>query len=724
MSSPRSFPQVWSIPAVCGILSLASCGKNKVVETGAVPLPADVPAVLGKNRAAEQPGPMARMQEKSRIHWQPWSKETFEAAGKARRLVFAVVSLPQMADTFPVIAELENDPEILSVINNNYTPVMVDADTARECGLISVELCTELNKAVRFPMFVWMAGEANPVAWVPAEAGDSKSNAELFRNSHAMVSAMWSDDMQYVLGNSERDDVQRRNRIAARNTARVSGRKDDGAEVKALRQFVSLYDPIGRTFDQSGGLFPSGSIELLAAATLNAGLPQDLREQSRKVLESLLEDILPGAMFDPLDGGVFSARAGGDWALPSYTRDCSTQARAAAALFAAHAATGDEMALRRAYEVLRFAENDYLLDGGLFALGATKGSRTRDWLWKVDEIEALLPPEDAAWWIRVSGMNPLGNLPSELDAERQYFRLNTISLSKSPTELASAANLSVDDFNRKFADIVGKLRAARERKLGTWRDASPHLSSTVRMASAYARAFAISGDAAWREKAVKTLAAAKKEFTQPEGIRLVTAAGDYPPAASAARAFHYALTANAALDVAEITGDPLWSAWADDIAATASEQFVADGYLKECPDDAVVIDAPVSDAVMMFDDSSSGLMSMAETRLVHSGGRIPAPLSAVIAGFPAEAARTPVMYTDFLTASLVREFPTRVIVGENPPPALQDELNRLIPRMVQKRKAAKDDAIPAGWVRVIRPGGEQAMTNTVQGLRDALLPSR
>ena len=55
----------------------------------------------------------------------------------------------------------------------------------------------------------------------------------------------------------------------------------------------------------------------------------------------LLVDLLPSPMFDPLDGGVFTSRRGTSWALPNFTRDCLSQARAAVALFNAYRATGE-----------------------------------------------------------------------------------------------------------------------------------------------------------------------------------------------------------------------------------------------------------------------------------------------------------------------------------------------------------------------------------------------
>ena len=81
------------------------------------------------------------------------------------------------------------------------------------------------------------------------------------------------------------------------------------------RQLASFYDPYSRSFDEAGGLFPSGAIDLLATAAIHPGVPAETRTRSLETTRELLADLLPSAMFDPLEGGVFSSRRGNSWAL-------------------------------------------------------------------------------------------------------------------------------------------------------------------------------------------------------------------------------------------------------------------------------------------------------------------------------------------------------------------------------------------------------------------------
>ena len=147
--------------------------------------------------------------------------------------------------------------------------------------------------------------------------------------------------------------------------------------LRSLRQLTSFYDPYSRSFDEAGGLFPAGAIDLLSTAAIHPGLPAETRARCLETARELLVDLLPSAMFDPLEGGVFSSRRGNSWALPAFYRDCVSQARAAVALINAYRATGDKRALEKALGLISFAEKSYRHLRGRVLRRHGRGNRPR-----------------------------------------------------------------------------------------------------------------------------------------------------------------------------------------------------------------------------------------------------------------------------------------------------------------------------------------------------------
>ncbi|MEO5912932.1 MAG: DUF255 domain-containing protein [Luteolibacter sp.] len=704
------------------MLGTGGCRKLKSAEKQATTVPAVVASELDSNGLGAFPGAVYRSQAGSPIHWQPWTRETMDRAKAAKRLVFAVIAMPQQPGFQSVLASLASDPALVGAINSTYVPVLVDGDAAREIGLLTADLCAEIKRPLQLPLFVWMTPDGDPVAWIPVSKSSSSNVADLFNQSHSMVSRMWAEDSAYVVKNSGLDNAARRARISQRKNANVMSEQPAEDVVRSIRQLASFYDPASRSFDEAGGLFPAGSLDLLATAAIQPGLPADTRLRCIDTTRELLVDLLPSAMFDPLDGGVFTSRRGTSWALPSFSRDCLTQGRVAIALMDAYRATGDQRALEKALGLITFSEKTYLTTEGLFSVGMSVETNPASWLWSVEDIEKELPPEDASWWIKATQMKGLGNLPSEVDPRREFFRCNSLGIGQSLTEIASAQSQSPETFAPRFDSARKILLKVRNARLGPMvRDDCSHAAATFRMVSAYAAAFGVTGDDKFLKKAVDLLEKARAAFA--EGPKLREFSKDAPKSLGEGRAFIYGLALQAAIDVSAITSDDKWLVWSEDLATTAAELFTDSEFLKECPDDAKIIDLPVTDLVMLFDDSTAGMISFAECRLAERGRPLVKTFSELATPLPTYSVDRPILHTDLLQATIAREFKVTVIAGANISADLKLATERLPPRMIQRRAAKPADEIPPGMVKVLFSNDKSRLVSTVQALQEAVLPS-
>ena len=708
------------IAAAC--VAGTSCRKARHDEgAGGMTAPAFVPD-LENNGLAAMPGAVYHSQVRSPIHWQPWTPETMQRAKAAKRLVFAVIALPQQPGYNRVLAELARDPDLVAVINDYYVPVLIDGDASREAGLLTADLCSEIKRPLQLPLFVWMTPDANPVAWIPVPNSPDLKLSKIFNQSHSMVARSWLDDPAYIAKNSALDNASRRERLSRRKNLNMMSEQPAQDAIRAIRQLASFYDPSSRTFDEAGGLFPAGAIDLMSTAAMHPGVPADVRGRCLDTTRELLVDLLSSAMFDPLEGGVFSSRRNTSWALPMFCRDCVSQCRAAVALFNAYTATKNPRALEKALDLIAFAEKNFKTSEGLFAVGVTDESPPSAWLWNVEEIDKALPAEDAAWWIRATGMKGLGNLPSEADTRREYFRSNSIGLGKSVAELAAEAHVAPEAFAPRFESVRKTLLKMRNARLGDLaRDDCSHAGATLRMVSAYAAAFSATGEMKFRDKAVDLLEKARNSFADRPGLRLFSKPS--PPSIGEGRAFLYGLALQSALDVSTITSDHKWLDWAEDLATTAAERFTAANFLKECPDDAKICDVPVTDLVMLFDDSTAGLISFAECRLAQSERPLVSAFSDLATPLPTYSVDRPILHTDLLQATLARHFWVTVIPGTNLAADMKLAVERLPMRMVQRRAAKSSDEVPSGSVKVVFFNGESHLVSNPRALEEAILPS-
>jgi uncharacterized protein YyaL (SSP411 family) len=717
MSRRMSRPILMQATCLLSFLVLAACRGRHVSEEGISRPEAVVDPVLRSNRVSALPSPVYQSQAKSPIFWQPWSQETLALAKESRRLLFVVVALPQHGSYQRILESIAMNPRVTAVMNHECIPVLIDADACREIGLLMEDLCSEIQRPLQMPVFMWMTHEGNPVAWAPVAAQAPREVCDLFDQSHATVGRVWRDDPDYVLRNSASDNLLRKERMVARRTETRISEKPEQDVVVALRQLTALYDPYSAGFDQAGTLVPAGLLELLAVVSRHPSLPDDLRSKSRSILIELSTALLPSAMFDPLDGGVFSSRRGSvTWSAPSFLRDCLNQARIVSALSEVYQTTGDRFALERAQGILNFAEQQYRTADGLYTLGGSDPGPPDQWMWTVEQIREILPADHAEWWIRESRVNALGNLPSEADPLREFFRSNTLALSKPIEQLAEQSGMGRESFLAMFESSRHKLLEARNKRLeGLFRDASPHAASTFRMVSAYAAMFTATKDDAHREKAVELLNKAREAFQR--GRFLSSMKQGAADSISMARAFPHALALQAALDVAAITDLPEWKLWAEDLATVSAELFADEGFVRECPPSAEVIPLPIADRVMLFDDTSLGLFAMAEVRLAALERPMVRHFREIVSPLPTYFLERPVSHTDLILAALLRSYPITVTQGENLSGDLQSAVHGLSIRSVLRRDAKAQDQVPAGAIQVSGGSGAETILRNPDELR-------
>jgi uncharacterized protein len=690
--------------------------------------PAESPRVtaveLDSNGLGSLPGTLYQSQVGSPIHWQPWTPETMARAKAANRLIFAVVVMPQFSGWQAVTKALEQDKTLVASINSRYVPVLVDGDASRELGLLALDLCSEIKRELDMPLFLWMTSAGNAVAWIPVKSSPVENVANLFSQSDSMIYETWQDDLQnhktYVLDNSAADNANRRSRISQRKQTQQMSKEPAPEVLRSLRQLVSFYDPATRSLDETGGLFPAGTLSLLATAAIQPGVPADLRSRCLETTRELMVDLGESAMFDPLDGGLFTSREGPSWCLPSFSQDCVSQARALIALTDVYRATSAVQTLEKTRALIASVEKKFTTKEGLFAVGIAPQVRTANWLWSIEEIEKELPPEDAKWWIKATKMKGIGNLPSEIDPRREHFRSNSIGLDKSATQLAADLGQPAQTFLPHFDSVRLKLLAARDKRIGpVTRDDCSHAGASFRMVSAYAAMFGVTGEVGFRDKAVALLEKSQTAFS--DGPRLRLFSKDAPKSISAGRAFLYGLAIQAALDVSVITSDEKYVTWSEDLATTAAELFGSSESLRECPDDAKIIDLPVSDSTMLFDDSTTGLISFAECRLADRGRPLVPTFSALATSLPVSAAIHPTLRTDILQATMAREFKVSIVMGDQIPAELKLAAECLPLRMFQRRAAKPSDEVPAGSMMIRFGDGERRVISTAKALQEAVL---
>ncbi|MGC4014040.1 MAG: DUF255 domain-containing protein [Luteolibacter sp.] len=721
MRFPSVFPRL--ALAASGVLLLSglpSCRKPAGASTAAT-TPADIAPELLSNRLGDSSSAFLSDQASSPVHWQTWSPETFARAKRADRLVFAIFALPQQAESSNVLKSINAETSLVNDLNASFVPVLVDSDACRETGFLAAVLCSEIKQPFSMPLFVWMTPEGCPVAWIPAKARKGGFR-DLFEQSSSLVGRMWMESPEsrtYILNNSRSDNQARSKRLAKLASLATPAEDPAMTGLRAVRQLSTFYDAGSHSFDNAGGLFPAGGLETLASVPLVNGVPADIVSRCREAAQGLSADLSTSAMLDPLDGCIYSARWGGGWDLPSFTRDCPNHARSLTSIAVAARLSKNPQLISQILAGIDFAEKTYGTSEGLFALGRQDLQPRENSLWSLDQLEKALSPEELKVWTSVSGLKNLGNIPVESDPNREQFRRNSLALKVTPEEVAAKLGMAPAAAREHFESGRRKiLKLRQERGATVAEDSRPHAVASFRMISAYAAAYGLTGDPALRKKAVETFQRARETFARDGGLLPFTGKED---GVNSGRAFLYGVAIQAALDVADTTLDADAAAWAAKFSETAAAKFLDGDTLREVTAAGSVLDLPISDRAMVYEDSSAGLLAGAAARLQRLGVQLPGSYATAITPLPKEVLEFPLVHADLLQASLISYQAPVVLVAPDASPELKEAVCRLPLRTAPRRMATAADGVPAGQVKILFSDGTSKTAATADALGTVIL---
>ncbi|MGB6219835.1 DUF255 domain-containing protein [Haloferula sp.] len=653
---------------------LVGCSKPKTsAEEDSKPPPELVPEIQ-KNRLSAEPSTFLSYAANSKVNWQPWTPEVLEYAKKARRMILVVVGSARYSGCFETLEALEKNPALVSRINEEYVPVLTDIDLTRETGLLAYNLSSESRAPISFPFVMLLSPEGNPVTWHSLNFSSSKEIRNFFDNSLEVIGRLWDDSPDYVTEDSASKAEFRRNNLPDPDEEVPDLAERQQRYQAAMRQLESFYDEDVSSLSGSGGLFPFGIFDTLTLAQFDTTIPEEQRKKYGDTLESFVETLLSSAMVDVLDGGIHPARRGSSWNLVMGRRDCSTQARAGRIFARMYQLYGYPGTLEAAIAAVRFAEERYQTPSGLFCLSEKpQPADSKSWLWMIDQISSVLTEDEFKVWEIYSQLSEIGNLPSEADPDRTYFRLNSLAAALSLEEVAAASDMELEQVQALIESGRKKLRKAREAEISAPSpDTAPSALASFRMVSAYAALYAATKNPEWKEKAVALGKASRKQFLA--NLFLNERPDAEPEGASDGRAFSYAVAVQAGLDLGAITLEDEWYSWAQDLSTLLAEHFVTeDGRLLEVRKVSQVVDIDYEDRMMIFDDSTAGLVQLNLQRLKALGFRTPPALAAWLNSVP-PVERFPIVFTDALLA-ISHEWNHSVI---NAGPTLSDELAEAI----------------------------------------------
>ncbi|MDY6918075.1 MAG: thioredoxin domain-containing protein [Chloroflexota bacterium] len=522
------------------------------------------------NRLIQETSPYLLQHAHNPVDWYPWGDEPFQRARAEDRPL--LVSIGYSACHWCHVMERESfeNEDTARLMNRDFICVKVDREEHPDVDSVYMEAVQAMTGRGGWPLTVFLTPDGRPFfggTYFPPDDSHGlpgfrrvlQTVADAYRNRRPLV----MDAAQQVLS----------------SVGQVSGPDAAGRTLNA-DILQSAYRALAGTFDASNGGFGMApkfpqpmAHEFLLRWHHRTGEPQAL-----SMVESTLDRMASGGIYDQVGGGFHRYSTDGRWLVPHFEKMLYDNALLSRLYLHAYQVTGNPRYRRVAEETLDYVLREMTGPAGEFHSAQDadiEGEEGRYYVWTARDFSEALDKEDARLMLQYFGVTDEGNFEGKnvlhVPADLSVF---SASLAADAEEIAAV----VDRSKRR-------LLAAREQRGRPNRDEKALTSWNAMMLHGFAEAAGILGRDDYRRAAIAGAAFLLREVRQGDLLLHTYRDGQ---AKIPGYLDDYALLVDALLAVHEATFEQRWLEEAVQLAGRMTQRFAdasGDGLLYDTAGD-------------------------------------------------------------------------------------------------------------------------------------------
>jgi uncharacterized protein YyaL (SSP411 family) len=444
------------------------------------------------NRLAREKSPYLLQHQHNPVDWFPWGDEAFARARKENRPIFLSIGYSTCHWCHVMERESFESDSVAVYLNQHFVSIKVDREERPDVDKIYMTFVQSTTGAGGWPLNCFLTPELKPFYGGTYFPPETKYGRPSFLALIKRIHNLWETRHDDLLHSAEELHAKMGDLVG---NAEPSGLLLTPAVLSnAVASLKRLYDAKNGGF---GGApkFPQPS---QPAFLLSHGVRVGDQESVKMVLHTC-EQMAAGGIHDQLGGGFARYSVDAEWLVPHFEKMLYDNAQLATLYLDAYLVSGDARHADTARDILAYVLRDMTHpEGGFYSAedADSEGKEGKFYCWTRAELSSLLTTEEFNVATRYFGVTEQGNFVDHSD----------------PNPLPRQNVLSIVDPHHGPGDEAllhsakEKMLAARAKRL------RPHLDDKVLaswnglMLGAFARAYAVLGDEAYRAAAEKNLA--------------------------------------------------------------------------------------------------------------------------------------------------------------------------------------------------------------------------
>ena len=605
---------------------------------------------MSENRLGRETSPYLLQHKDNPVHWWAWGPEALAEAKRTGKPILLSVGYAACHWCHVMAHESFEDEATAAVMNELFVPIKVDREERPDIDAIYMGALHALGEQGGWPLTMFLDPDARPVWGGTYFPKETRFGRPAFVDVLGRIAQVFREEPEKVANNARLLTEG----LAAPPSGSAIATIDDRLLRDLTTRMAPAVDPI------HGGIrgapkFPQWSFFWML---WRGGIRYDVAA-AREAVITTLRRICQGGIYDHLGGGFARYSVDEEWLVPHFEKMLYDNALLLDLLTEVWRETQEPLFAARVAETVGWIEREMIADGGGFAASLdadSEGEEGKFYVWSLDEILAVLGPEEGRFFADVYDVTPEGN-----------FEGHTILNRLSSLPLRSVAD------EQRLAAARTKLLEARSKRVRPGWDDKVLADWNGLMIAALARASLIFDKPRWLELARRAFDFVLTSMTKDGRLQHAWRAGI---AKAPATASDYANMIWGALRLHEATGEQRYFDQARAWTETLDRHYWIDtegGYATSADDTRDVIvrlrpgsddAAPNANAIQLANLVALGMLTEVSKYFDRA--------QAIQAAFATEFGRNVVAHTGLLAASIDLIAPQLVVIAGSKLPGGQD----------------------------------------------------
>jgi hypothetical protein len=339
------------------------------------------------------------------VDWFPWSDEAFEKARQEDKPILLSIGYSACHWCHVMAHESFENEAIAQLMNDHFINIKVDREERPDLDTIYMNAVQMMTGHGGWPMTMFLTPEGVPFYGGTYFPPEDRYNIPGFPRVLLSLAEAWRE---------RRDEVRQNGAALLGELDRLSQAQSRDSVLNqallehAIEDLQSRFDPEYGGFSPRGPKFP-------AAMNLTFLLRQSQRTNDHALLHIVthtLDKMAKGGLYDQLGGGFHRYSVDEKWLVPHFEKMLYDNALLSRLSLNAWQVTGQDFYKRITTETLDYIVREMTdASGGFYSTqdADSEGEEGKFFVWRPEEVSALLGESDAALFCRYFDISECGN---------------------------------------------------------------------------------------------------------------------------------------------------------------------------------------------------------------------------------------------------------------------------------------------------------------------------